>query len=83
MGWITALGIFGILWWMVFFVALPFGATRPEASQPGTVESAPDRPRIWLKAGITTAITVVLMALLQVAVSRGWLDFWSIVGARP
>lgn len=45
-----------MVWWLFFFMALPFGA-RPEAHpQPGNVESAPAKPRLWLKAAIVTVI---------------------------
>jgi predicted secreted protein len=45
-----------MVWWLFFFMALPFGA-QPEADpQPGNVESAPARPRLWLKAAIVTVI---------------------------
>ena len=47
---------FTMAWWLLFFMALPFGA-QPEAHpQPGNVESAPARPRLWLKAAIVTVL---------------------------
>lgn len=51
-----ALVTYGVVWWLIFFMALPFGA-QPEASpQRGNVESAPARPRLLLKAAITTVL---------------------------
>ena len=49
-----ALVTFVVVWWLVFFMVLPFGAAPEEHPQPGNVESAPARPRLLLKALITT-----------------------------
>ena len=47
---------YSVTWWLIFFMALPFGA-QPEAEpRPGNVESAPARPRLLLKAAITTVL---------------------------
>ena len=45
-----------VTWWLIFFMALPFGAAPDEHPQPGNVESAPARPRLLLKAAITTVL---------------------------
>jgi predicted secreted protein len=62
MTWFTGLMVYLILWWMVFFAALPFGVRTPDASEieKGHATSAPVRPRLWLKAGITTLVAAVL-----------------------
>ena len=39
-----------VSWWLIFFMALPFGAAPEEHPQAGNVESAPARPRLLLKA---------------------------------
>jgi predicted secreted protein len=45
-----------VVWWLVFFMTLPFGV-EPEAHPgAGHVESAPAKPRLWLKAGVTTVL---------------------------
>ncbi|HET6467644.1 MAG TPA: DUF1467 family protein [Geminicoccaceae bacterium] len=45
-----------VVWWLIFFMALPWGAQPEEHPQPGNVESAPARPRLLLKAGVTTLL---------------------------
>lgn len=51
-----AIVTYTVVWWLIFFMALPFGA-QPEANPtPGHAESAPAKPRLWLKAGITTVL---------------------------
>ena len=51
---ITIILVFVIVWWIVFFMTLPFGIKAPERVEPGHVPSAPDKPRVLLKAAITT-----------------------------
>lgn len=61
MTWFTGTMVYLILWWLVFFAALPFGVRTPEAHEveEGHATSAPVRPRLWLKAGVTTLIAAV------------------------
>jgi predicted secreted protein len=51
-----ALVTFMVTWWLIFFMALPFGAAPEEHPQIGNVESAPARPRLLLKALVTTVL---------------------------
>ena len=62
MGWFTGTMLYLMLWWLVFFAVLPFGVRVPDESevQEGHATSAPTRPRLWLKAGITTLVAAVL-----------------------
>lgn len=75
MGLTSGIVVFVIIWWCVFFTTLPWGNRAPENPEPGHVESAPDNPRLWLKAGITTAITLVLWAGVYWAVESGLISF--------
>lgn len=72
-----AIVTFVVAWWLIFFMALPIGATPEESPQPGNVESAPARPRLLLKAAVTT----VLAALATWAVA--WLIGSGLVDLRP
>lgn len=64
MGWASGLVVYGVLWWVVFFAVLPWGIRAQDETDQGTVQgtpgSAPDRPRIWMKAAITTGISIIL-----------------------
>jgi predicted secreted protein len=64
MTWFTTGIIFVIVWWLVLFVVLPFGAQPLDSIQPGNAPSAPARPHIGLKMAITTAIAIVLTAAM-------------------
>lgn len=54
-----ALVTFVVVWWLIFFMALPFGAAPEEQPQAGNAESAPARPRLMLKAAITTVLAAL------------------------
>jgi predicted secreted protein len=45
-----------VTWWLIFFMALPFGVVPEEHPQRGNVESAPARPRLLLKVAVTTVL---------------------------
>ena len=74
----TAL-IYVVIWWLVFFMALPIGARSyheaGEEVEAGNVSSAPMRPRLWLKAGVTTGIAAVLTLITYFLIDGGALSF--------
>jgi predicted secreted protein len=74
---VGAVVTFAVVWWLVFFMALPFGAEPEEHPAPGHVESAPARPRLLLKALVTT----VLAALLTWGIA--WLIDSGVIDLRP
>jgi predicted secreted protein len=76
----TAVGAvvtFVVVWWLIFFMALPFGAQPDENPQVGNVESAPAKPRLLVKALVTT----VLAGLVTWAI--GWLIGSGLVDLQP
>ncbi len=82
MSWFGALVIFTIVWWMIFFITLPFGVTTPENPEAGHDPGAPDKPRLGIKALITTAITTILTGGLAVAVAYDLIDMREILGVK-
>jgi predicted secreted protein len=72
-----ALVTYVVVWWLIFFMALPFGAAPDENPRAGTVESAPARPRLLLKVLVTS----VLAALATWAIA--WFIGSGIVQLRP
>jgi predicted secreted protein len=52
--------VYVMIWWVVIFAVLPWGVRVPETHQPGHATSAPERPMLWRKAAITTAIAAVI-----------------------
>ncbi len=67
--------VFAVTWWLVFFMALPFGVRIPDEPEPGHAPSAPIRPRVALKAAITTAIAVGITGLAAAAVEYDVISF--------
>ncbi|MGI9412061.1 MAG: DUF1467 family protein [Hyphomicrobiales bacterium] len=70
MGLTTSLAIYFIIWWLVLFTVLPWGArSHHEADlelEPGSAPSAPVRPRMALKFAVTTVIASVVFAVVYV-----------------
>jgi len=66
--------VFLICWWLGWFLTLPFGFRTPEKVEPGHAASAPERPRLLVKAAIATVIGGVLTAIVVVIVLSGWID---------
>ena len=63
----TILAIYFIIWWVVLFAVLPWGARSQEESgevTPGTDPGAPAVHRVWIKLLWTTIIASVLFAIL-------------------
>ncbi len=52
--------VYVIIWWVVIFAVLPWGVRVPETHGPGHATSAPEDPKMWRKAAITTAISAVI-----------------------
>ena len=59
--WVTGLLVYVIVWWLVFFMVLPWGIRPMETEdvEKGHAPSAPQKPRILLKMAVTTVIAAV------------------------
>jgi predicted secreted protein len=77
MTWFSAALTFVVIWWLVLFIVLPFGASPPQEVQPGTAPSAPARPRMLLKLLITTVIALALTA------GAMWIVESGLISLRP
>ena len=69
-----ALVVFTIAWWIFFFMTLPWGARAPERPEEGHAASAPERPRLLLKAAITTVLAAVFTAAFAYLLATGAID---------
>jgi predicted secreted protein len=65
--------VYLVLWWLVFFMALPIGVTSQDESTddtiPGTPGSAPVRPMIWRKAGAASIIAAILWVFFYIFIA--------------
>ncbi|GAB5469027.1 MAG: hypothetical protein Kilf2KO_20570 [Rhodospirillales bacterium] len=75
MTWPTMILVFFIIWWVVLFAVLPWGARPPERSELGHASSAPERPMLWRKAAATTGITIVLFLIAYWLIESDFLSF--------
>ena len=79
MGWFSGFVVYVILWWLVFFVTLPFGIRSPddvgEEVEPGHATSAPVKARVWLKAAVTTAVATVLWGIAYWVIASDLISF--------
>lgn len=71
----TGIMVYVIVWWLVLFTVLPFGNRAPEAAEPGHAESAPERPRMWIKAGVTTAMASLIWGMIYWVIEADLISF--------
>jgi predicted secreted protein len=77
MDWFGAAVVFAIVWWLILFMVLPFGAAPPDEVEPGMATSAPAKPRMPLKLAITTILAALVTALIV------WLIDSGLIQLRP
>jgi predicted secreted protein len=71
----TTIMVFVVAWWLIFFMVLPWGVRRPEQVEPGHADGAPDKPRLWLKAAVTTGIAILVTGAIYGAVEADLISF--------
>jgi predicted secreted protein len=77
MDWLGTALVFAIVWWLILFMILPFGAAPPDEVEPGMATSAPAKPRMALKMAITTVLAALVTALIL------WLMNSGLIQLRP
>ncbi len=74
MNWFSGIVIAIVIWWMVFFIVLPWHSGPMKNPPQGHDESAPEHPRIGFKFLLTTIITAVIWIpvayLISILISR-------------
>jgi len=79
MTWFSAVLVFVIVWWLVFFMSLPVGARSyheaGEEVEVGNAPSAPMKPRLWTKAGVSTVIAAILTVVVYFLIDSGAVSF--------
>jgi predicted secreted protein len=70
MGWVTAVAVYVVVWWIVIFAVLPWGMKPIESNDSGFDPGAPENPRLLRKIVITTIFaTVIWLAFVLIATS--------------
>jgi predicted secreted protein len=68
---VTGIAVYIVMWWVVLFTVLPWGAHPPDHVEPGHSTGAPEKPRILLKFAVTTVISAVLFVALYWFIQSG------------
>ncbi len=67
-----SVGIYFVCWWLAFFIVLPIGV-RTHADhgtvEPGTADSAPIAPHLWIKAAAATVLSAIIFAVIYVVIA--------------
>lgn len=71
----TGTMVYIIVWWLVLLAVLPFGNRAPDTAEPGHVESAPERPRLWIKAAVTTVVATLIWGVIYWIISADIISF--------
>ena len=66
---------FAVSWWLILFMVLPWGVRPLDEPPPGTVPSAPARPRLLLKFAITTVLALLVTFAIRAVVEAGLVSF--------
>ena len=75
MGWMSALVLFAVVWFMTLFVVLPLGnRTQGDAGEvePGTPASAPEKAELRAKFRRTTLWALPIWAVIATVILSGW-----------
>ena len=75
MSWTSLVATYAIVWWLVLITTLPFGVKAPDFPEVGMEPGAPDKPRMWIKAGATTVIAAVITSGIWVLIKYQIIDF--------
>lgn len=75
MGLVTGIAVYFVVWWVVLFAVLPWGAHPPDEPEPGMAPSAPRKPRILLKFAVTTVVAAVVWAGIYMVVMSDLISF--------
>ena len=73
MTWWQGAIVFILVWWVTLFAVLPLWVSPAEPDDPGYAAGAPQRPRLALKALITTLIAAVVWLAIFFVLRSPWL----------
>lgn len=60
----TGIMVYVVVWWLAWFAILPIGIRVPDHVPTGQATSAPENPRLLLKAGLATVIAALLWGVI-------------------
>jgi predicted secreted protein len=75
MTWFTGIIVYVLVWWVTLFAVLPLWVTPAEPDDLGYAAGAPQRPRLALKALVTSVVAAVIWLAIYIVVRSPWLSF--------
>lgn len=69
------LAVYLIIWWLTLFMVLPWGVQTVADPNPGDDHGAPDKPRMVIKAAVTTVIAGIFFAIFYFVYEAGLISF--------
>lgn len=70
MGFVSGIVVYTMIWWIVFFMVLPWGAHPEKNIRLGNASSAPKNPRLLLKFLVTTFLSTLLWAIVHFLITK-------------
>ncbi|MEM8916487.1 MAG: DUF1467 family protein [Pseudomonadota bacterium] len=75
MGWGGLILVFVMSWFTVIFAVLPWGNRHDVNAEHSQSMGIPENPRLWLKAGVTTILSLVITAGVYLIAESGLINF--------
>jgi predicted secreted protein len=75
MGWVTAIVVYVLIWWLTLFAVLPLWVTPADPDDPGHAAGAPQQARLLRKAVLTTMLATVIWVVVYALIRSPWLSF--------
>lgn len=63
------------IWWVIFYMALPFKVKVKEKNTRGLADSAPLKPHLNIKFWITSIIAAMITYLVIFLINEGYIKF--------
>ena len=73
---VSGIVLYILIWWVTLFAVLPIGTHAvARADETSGWRGAPEKPRIWMKIGLTTAVAAVVWLLAFALIESDWISF--------
>jgi predicted secreted protein len=77
MGWLTAIVVYVLVWWVTLFAILPLWVSPSEPGERGHAVGAPRRPLIARKLALNSLVAAVVWVGIYILVREPWISFRS------
>jgi predicted secreted protein len=76
MNWVSGVVLYILIWWITLFAILPIGTHAMERPDEASGwRGTPARPRLWMKAGVTTIVACVIWLAAFALIESNWISF--------